>query len=494
VRALAGAVPSRLVWLLVGSGASVALLVWSASVEVALLAGIAVVIVTPIAFRIRKRQLDVFEPIVVFAVAYGVMFVLRPSFMLLADDVADHRATAPYDLSDTFAEMLLVALVGAVAFVAGYLAPAASRLPERWRPPALDLDLRKTIIALGVVVIVGVVSFVAFLAAAGGLAAVDLFFSGRSLELLHIFREVPAYFTYGSTVLVPAALLLTILGVRRRSWPLLVASAAVLAVVILKNGAVGSRIQLLPLVGGGFVYYFIARDTRPRARVLLAVAALALVLSSVLLIFRDANSRAGRTPLEALADVASNPAVVIRPLTQGHDAAMAPFLAAALKFIPEEVPHMYGGATVGDLLARAVPRQLWPEKPLPPRERLIGVMWPAEWANGVLNPEFSVLLAFYLDFGILGVAGGMALYGVAWRASYEYFRRFASNFTTQVVFALSLPLLVVAVRDSPVDTLVRVVLIVGPVLAVFLFARRQPSTGGMRSDQAPPAAAQLPSA
>jgi hypothetical protein len=151
---------------------------------------------------------------------------------------------------------------------------------------------------------------------------------------------------------------------------------------------------------------------------------------------------------------------------------MAVTLAAALSVIPETLPHTYGKTIFGDLVVRPVPRALWAGKPETPRNELKSVLWPIEHAKRTINPEFSALLYFYWDFGLVGVVLGLAAYGMGARYLYEYYMRHHERLYVQVLYSLSLWCVVIALRDSPVDTLVRAVFILAPVLVLFPLARR----------------------
>ena len=68
-----------------------------------------------------ERRFDPFEPIVIFALAYGVMFVARPAAMLVTGDLS----YCGVDIRSTIPRMLVLALTGGVAFVCGYELRAA---------------------------------------------------------------------------------------------------------------------------------------------------------------------------------------------------------------------------------------------------------------------------------------------------------------------------------------------------------------------------------
>jgi len=53
------------------------------SVSSILITGLGALLLAPIVWRIADRRFDPFEPVVLFCVAWGVMFVVRPTAMLI---------------------------------------------------------------------------------------------------------------------------------------------------------------------------------------------------------------------------------------------------------------------------------------------------------------------------------------------------------------------------------------------------------------------------
>jgi hypothetical protein len=149
---------------------------------------------------------------------------------------------------------------------------------------------------------------------------------------------------------------------------------------------------------------------------------------------------------------------------------MAPVLAAGLSQIPSKLHYAYGRTIFGDLVSRPIPRALWSEKPVLPRQRLIASLWPIESKRGI-NPEFSILLYFFWDFGVPGVLAGMFLFGIIARALFAYFLAHRHDLSVQVLYSLALWFVVIGVRNSPVDTFIQFVFVVVPVsLAVRISA------------------------
>ena len=64
-----------------------------------LVVALGIVLALPLVARAVQRRFDPFEPIVVFALAYGVMFVARPASMLVHGDLSVLRCRHPLDAS-----------------------------------------------------------------------------------------------------------------------------------------------------------------------------------------------------------------------------------------------------------------------------------------------------------------------------------------------------------------------------------------------------------
>jgi hypothetical protein len=434
------------------------------ALQIFLLTATGVVLAAPLGRRLLERRFDLFEPIVLFAVAYGVMFVVRPAAMVATHHLAYDGPRTSTDVSATFTKMLVLALLGAVAFVAAYEAPLGGRLASGWRGLSDVATPRVVVIALAIGV-VGVGSFVAFLVSSSGVSSLSLIFRGRTAELSRDVAGTTFYLWYSFFLLVPATLLLVAVGLERRRKVLLIVGLALGALFLLRTVPLGARIAILPLVGGALVFAYLRRARRPSVVALVAFAVIALVGSAFLSDLRGRGTRGesvGQTIVRS-----THPQRIVEPLTSGPDTEMAPVLAAALTKIPKKLHYTYGGTIFGDLVSRPIPRALWSDKPEVPRDKLIATLWPVERKKGGINPEFSILLYFFWDFGIPGLVAGMLLFGLAARALFEYFRAYRRSTAVQVLYSLALWFVVIGLRNSPVDTVVQAVFVVLPAWIAF---------------------------
>jgi hypothetical protein len=401
------------------------------------------------------------------------MFLVRPLAMLAEGNFVYERSSRTISVSDTFSEMIVLATVGAAAFIGAYALPLGRRVAADLNVPSMSFHSGRILAGALVTTGVGLALTGLFLAGAG--VSLDLILAGRSARLTEAYRSSSAYLAQGPYLLAPSALILFVAGrmYARKGFVIL---AGIIALVVLSlTVPTGSRMLLLPFIGGAVVYHYISRDRRPGIVTLIALLVLSCFVSKLLLDSRSAGQGLSETASTTL----QHPERMLDPLTSDADAEMAPALAAALRVIPEDAEFMRGGATVGDFVTRPIPRELWSAKPIPPRETIISQLWPTEYLHGVANPEFSVLLYFYLDFALLGVIVGMALYGVMARVIYEYVRLHGESLVVRLLFSFSVPFVAIALRDSPVDTFVRAVFIFLPVLLVFRFAAtHSPRTAG----------------
>jgi ABC-type amino acid transport system permease subunit len=411
---------------------------------VTLAVGVAIVLALPLAWRIAGRRFDPFEPIVVFALAWGVMFVVRPIAIVVRDDTNFYGV----EIRSTLDQAVLLGLLGAVAFVVGHEVPMGPRLAHRLpRTSEVDPSLRLVVVALAVGGL-ATISFVGFLLWAGGVEALDTFLAGRSEEFDELLQGSPLYLWTFSFAIVPAALLAVAVAMMQRRTAVVLGAAALVGVALLRILPTGTRLYLLILVGGAVVLLYLRRGRRPGVVGVAIGLTAALVASYALVLFRDAYTR--ESAPSALEAVASTPSRVFSPLVEGPDAEMAPALAGALLAVPSELPHRYGAATLGDLVVRPIPRQLWSGKPQPHVITVTEEVWPVARATGNFAPNFTPVLSFYWDFGLPGVFLGLVLYGVLARLAYAYLLRQADNWVVQLLYALALWLLVLAVRADPV--------------------------------------------
>jgi len=420
--------------------------------------GLGVVLVLPLIIRGLRRTFDPFEPIVVFALAYGVMFVARPASMLAHGDLSYYGV----DIRGTLPLALLLALVGGVAFVCGYELRAGSAL-GRALPKPREIKTRVGVVGAGIMIALALVALLVIVWPVGGFRRFTILLEGQTWEVGQLLSARGLYPLMAAMLVIPAAILLLALGLRERRRGLLAAAALTFVFALGVMVPLGARTFLLPLVGGCVTLAYVRRGARPRAVTVVALAMFAFVASYAAITVREPGKRAHLD--RHLQEFIQRPWVAFSPVTEGEDANMAPVLAGALRVVPSDLDYRYGAATLGDLVLRPIPRTVWPGKPKPSRLRVVSTVWPSLAPDG-FQPEFSPLLVFYWDFGIAGVFAGMAFFGIACRMLYEWFLRHRTNFAAQMIFAISLWLVPAGARNDPVETIVFACVLVLPLIVL----------------------------
>jgi oligosaccharide repeat unit polymerase len=456
------------------------------SFDAFLIALLACVLAAPILYRVYQKEFDPFEPLVFFCLAWAVMFVVRPLVIVLSGELTYTRPTRVIDITSTFTEMLLMAVIGAVAFITGYFLLNLRRTrTEPSKPPqAASFDENRLVLFATIAAGLGMAAFFIFLHHAGGIGVV---LAGRSTELTAAISESSSYVYLASYFLIPAALTFLAIWRQNGNSMYLFIACALITVVVVRTLPIGSRIFFLPLVMGCVIPFLTQGGSRPRTVHILLLVPLALFASSLILANRNAFSRDDGSVLSSVNALINDPGSMLDPLFYGGDAAMAQTLSSALLVVPEDNQHTYGGAVFGDLIIRPFPRQLWPAKPETPRRELIKQLWPQEFGGiglgGRANPEFSTLIFWYLDFSWPGIILGMMLFGLVFRSFYDVFRQREQWFWARVLFGLTLGSMAVFLRDSPVSALTRFIIVAAPFWLIFYLSRQDPAEGGTVYDR-----------
>lgn len=420
----------------------------------------------PFVVALMRGRFDVFEPVYLFAVAYAILFVVRP--------VADLLTQAPspvifgYVTGDTYQQALLVGLVGAVGFYAGYYSGVGRRLGERVplsRAPLPDDTLRW---GVTITLVIAVALFALFLVTGQGQATLAAVLPGRSTRALQSYQDSSGYFYSGLLWLTGPAVLLLATTPRWLSRRGLVGFGLLMASQVLALTH-GSRSWFLAAACSVGILWYLKRQQRPSLRSVVGVGAVLFLIGVVVPAqYRNVESRSGSL-VDAVAGAVTNPAQGIGDVFQGADTAMVDDLAVELQFVPSVLDYQRGATYLGDA-ATPIPRGLWPDKPVVGDTLLMQTIWPKSARAGV-GYTFSFFGEPYLNLGFVGVAIICAAMGAAWRILYSWFAR-DDMATPQVmaIFALSWPILFVYVRGSLGASYPRQVIALLPVVVIIVVA------------------------
>jgi O-antigen/teichoic acid export membrane protein len=412
----------------------------------------------PVMLVVMGRRFDIFEPVYLFAIAYAVLFVVRPAVDLSAQGGVP--AVAGVRVDATYERALVVAVVGCLAFYVGYFGRLGVRLseavplpPQRWPSGTV----RGLVVTTGVIV---AAVFGAFVLRHGGLNALSVLGGTRSVLRTNLFASSSAYAYAAPFWLIAIGVLLVALADRWRS------SSAVLGLVLVGSSQVfalgsGDRSWILPPIAALVLVGYLKRGRRPRVlTAVLTLAAVFVVGVAAPSAYRNATNYESAS--KAATSVVTSPGNGVGRFFTSGDTAMAPDLAAELGIVPHTVQYRYGATLLGDL-ARPLPRSVWPGKPREAETQLMARLWPGLYRQNV-QFTFSIFGEPFWNFGLIGVVIACWLFGLSWRALYSWYQRAPGNRTAIALYALSWPFMFVYMRGGIGLDYQRHVIAVAPIL------------------------------
>lgn len=428
----------------------------------------------PMGWRHVQGRLDIFEPVVLANVALGVMFIGRP----LTDIALETKIHLFYGITSTFDDALLVVLAGVLAFQIGYYVSFARTWAKMLRrPPAFSR--KQAQIAAWLFLMFGGILFAFFLASGGGIALLFVLLKGRSSEDNAIFLNTTAYFNDGILMWAASALVFFALAVvykRRMNYVWFLATVLPLIIYL---GALGTRSDLLPLALSLPVFWYLWKGHRPSARLLLVTATVGIVLIGWLGQIRTAGTSARAEMGTKLVEAFTSPAEQMGNILSGGDDEMFDSIANEMLVVPRQTGYRPGG-TLMDLFIRAVPRPLWPDKPLETNDILVNTLWPAHYAASRASAAFSIIGPFYLDSGYIGVLIGMFFIGVVLATTWQWYLLHRRNLNVILIYSMGLPFVVILMRGTLPDTIARMLFMVVPLAVVMWISRMRTHTSVAR--------------
>ena len=366
----------------------------------------------PIARDWRRGQLDLLNLRNAFLGYYVMQFGVWALWILATGDTKFIANLDRWQMP--LQRALLCALLGVAAFHLGYsrrlgekLAAYLPHFPGRWREPRLWLLIL-------ILVPLALWSFHIIVVGAGSLGD---FVAELTANRTHGIREKGYYLLlawFGPTVLLLATYA-EALETRSKKRYALAGALALLAGGI--GFALGYRaFVIFPLLQLACVHHYLRSRIRLRPRYLLALLAVAMVLS-VYSVYRE-------VPLERL-----HAREVVADLQEAEfwrESSVA-FLRRfsgieTLALVVERTEtHPFGVPSAVTLLTFPIPRALWKEKVTP-----IGLTYARSFLYDVADAEgASPTLPgeLYWNFGLAGVLGGLFFIGVFCKTAYSYLLR-----------------------------------------------------------------------
>lgn len=458
---LAAIVALALLWLLV---VMVSLDLAAVSVRSLLIIADATVLILPLIAKAASGSLDIFEPLFVTNFALAGMMVGRP----ISDLVNAHIIEHGYDIAPAFDQALIAVLLGNLSFQLGYFSPLRRVLARRLPRMGSRYDVRRAAAWAIILAGCGILFYSVFIMSQGGARYLLVLLAGRSKAAAAGHWKASGYL-YGTIgLLVPAAIIFfgNWVMVRR---PLYLAGAILAGVPqLLLATAQGARSSMIGLLFSAPMIWYLAKGRRPSAmRISISVLFLMAVFG-----FMRTHRGAGDQiigPGETVDPVKSAVSIF-----QSDDDEMFDVTALEVMNVPRFVPfHPFGVIT--DILIRAVPRQINPNKRVDISTEFFQKMWPARAraTHSRGGSATSLLGDFYLDSGLVTVCFWMFVLGTILSGVWEWYRDNRTSPSALLIYCIAPSVIVGLLRGTFANAIADGLFTVAPLLLLPVIQKTQ---------------------
>lgn len=438
--------------------------------ELTLTIALAIVAPLPIFVRVAQRRFDPFEPIQIMAVTFTILYAIRPIAELgFGIDSFIGRSTR-----GGFSGAALISIVSLLALYGGYAVTYGRRAAHRIKPLAPMWDTARSVRFAGWILLVAAFLTAVFAATVGPGALLHLYLGRSSNDYLTVFA-VSGYVSLGPQLTIPASLILIFAFMRRRTLGTAILLFIAVGAAIFITVPRGDRTYVLALVLPLIVLPYLRKERRPSTATMVVAMLIAVMGMNVLLATRRHETR-GRHggPLNAVVDAVTHPGDQLKEFATGVD--LAEFTVLELEyqaFTRHTAPLAYHpGSVVLNFLAYPLPGQLVDKPPAAGTYVVEDIFPPTGPVRASFNP--ALFGDFFADSGWISSLIYCFLLGIGVRILWEYFRRNESSKGIQIVFAATLPMLIILIRNSFTDAVARSLFEVGPLILCLIVCSRPP--------------------
>lgn len=408
----------------------------------ALILSLAILCIWPLGFRVViGKRVDVFEPIYAIAGFYFLLFVFTPWSLL--------KNGARLE-TEMVAWALLYAIVGILAFYAGYFARIGHLisfdlpgLPYRWRKRELSY------IALAFILIGLFAIFVRFYIVLGVSPLYAM--RGGIIKYVYMLQEMGIgnlYLYLMSWVRIAFILLWAGFLFRRNVKASWVAIAFLFALI--SAFTTGFRSSIIFFFLMILMVWHYAHGKKVKLVGIVIILCLVLLSLTELQYFRFHGT------------VTTSPSLSILELPTFED------FANIVDKVPDTYDYLFGRLYLQQITLAWIPRIIWPNKPV----LSVNVFY----TNIAQDPDFrgvstiTMLGDLYWNFGIAGIVMGMFLFGIFMRVVYAYREHYHENPTVMAFYALTLTIAINYLRSNLMGFFIAEIKILVPLLLFTLVA------------------------
>ncbi len=422
----------------------------------------------PLWVRLAQRRFDPFEPIFIVAIACLVLYGIRPG----AELIWNIKSFANQYARDGFDGACVIAIVGMLSIYLGYALVVGNRIAERTPAVPRQWDTTRSV-RFGVWVLVVCAILTAAFAATIGFSNFIHFYLGRSTSSGQTFLQVSGYVGLGPYLTIPATIIFLFAFARLRTFKTFVLFVISLGGAAFISFPQGNRTYVLALVMPLLMFPYLRRRRRPSTAALVVALIGAVLALNVLFVTRSVSAQRPSFGKELASTITHVPAE-LKKFATGVD--LAEFSVLELEREAYSSPYnplgFHPGQTLLSLSAYWIPRKILHNKPPAAAQFVIDRLFPYTiQTRASFNP--AVFGDFYADDGWVTIVLYGIIVGIVIRFMWEYFKRYEDSEGVQILFAATLPVLVIMVRNSVVDSFARSLFLSGPLLLCLIVCSRE---------------------
>ncbi len=411
----------------------------------------------PVSLKIITRKFDILEAENIFIIPYVLYSLTLPIKKISEGSSGGDPTLLVY---------LLICLIGLVFFYIGYYNPVA-RTIEKKLPNFGTISDTRLALAGGCIALCGFILLYFYMKLAGGLSG--YLRMGYSMYG-QIFQGDLGFLGYGYDFLIVAILALLISRLGRQKRPRLLTSAAIgifLGYFMIIEFRMGERLEIMILLLGLTVIYHYMVGKISLRQGLIGWC----LLYPILIMFGHARGQLQYGVLETIKYMINNLSFeLISPASSGEFTLGPP--SALWELIESGCDRFLLGLSYVEGFGTFVPRIIWPGRPLALSEWRLATLHPYLYSEGGGLAYFTVAEGF-LNFGFIGVAIHMFVYGILSRIIYQYLISDRGNKANILLYAATASWVLLGIRSDLIPSSKNCILgFLLPTLLILFWSRK----------------------
>lgn len=447
----------------------------------------------PIVVRVLQHKFDPFEPIAIISLVLFLLFAVRPAAELHYDIIRYFNM----DIRPGFAGAAMICLVATTCLYIGYASGAGAKAARSIRPLPEAWDARRSVrFAIRLLIVCAMLTGIFALTVGPG--TLLKFYLGRTNTDYKTFLTVSGYVGLGPYLTIPASFILLYAWGQLRTIGVGILAVATLAIAFYVTVPRGDRTYILAITLPLLVAYYLRRGTRPSGLASLAAVFVAVLGMNLFLAIRHVDRRANNGVVNSITETLTHPSAEIEEFIKGVD--MSEFSVIELEYQAtsreQNELEFHPGATVVSALGYWIPRKIYKNKPKAAGEYVAQYLFPIRPSavGPAKRASFNAAMFgdLWADYGYVSIILGCALVGFAARTFWEYFLLYSRSEGLQIVYAATLPLLIIMLRNNMIDAIARSLFQVAPLVLCLIVCSRARTHRRARKPAAGQPAAQVP--